>query len=69
MNGVSISQLSSLKETCKQIEDPRVPVNIVHPVENIVSISVAAIIAGAEGPKSIARWAQENSLVGDAHPR
>ena len=56
---VTISQLSALKETCKQIEDPRVPINIVHSVENILSICIAGIIAGAEGPKSIARWAQE----------
>jgi hypothetical protein len=27
-------------------------------VENIVAISLAAIIAGAEGPKSMARWAK-----------
>ena len=59
MNEISIEQLTSLKQTCQQIEDPRTPINIVHPVENIVSIVIAATIAGAEGPKSIARWARE----------
>jgi predicted transposase YbfD/YdcC len=58
MHEVSIEQLSSLKETCQHIEDPRTPINILHPVQNIVIIAIAAILAGAEGPKSIARWAQ-----------
>jgi predicted transposase YbfD/YdcC len=59
MHEVSIEQLTSLKETCQHIEDPRTPINILHPVQNVVSIAIAAILAGAEGPKSIARWAQE----------
>lgn len=58
MPEVSIEQLTSLKATCQQIEDPRTPINILHSVENIVSIAIAAILAGSEGPKSIARWAR-----------
>jgi predicted transposase YbfD/YdcC len=56
---VAVKQFESLRNTCRQIDDPRTPINIFHPVENIIAISIAAIIAGAEGPKSIARWAQE----------
>jgi predicted transposase YbfD/YdcC len=51
-------QFESLRTTCQQIDDPRVPINIFHPMENIIAISIAGIVAGAEGPKSIARWAQ-----------
>lgn len=58
MYEVSIHQLTSLAETCEHIDDPRTPINILHPVENIVSIAIAAILAGSEGPKSIARWAR-----------
>ncbi len=58
MYEVSIEQLNSLTETCQHIDDPRTPINILHPVENIVSIAIAAILAGSEGPKSIARWAR-----------
>jgi predicted transposase YbfD/YdcC len=54
---VTPQRLQSLNETCLTIDDPRTPINIVHPAENIIAISIAAIIAGAEGPKSIARWA------------
>ena len=48
----------TLRNACRKIDDPRTPINIFHPVENIIAISLAAIIAGAEGPKSIARWAK-----------
>lgn len=55
---VAVKDLVALRITCQQVEDPRVPVNIRHPAENIIAISIAGIIAGAEGPKSIARWAR-----------
>jgi len=55
---VSINDLQGLRNVCRQVNDPRTPINILHPVENIITISIAAIIAGAEGPKSIARWAK-----------
>jgi len=54
---VAIEDLKALRSTCQQVEDPRAPINIQHPAENIIAISIAAIIAGAEGPKSISRWA------------
>jgi len=58
---VVAEDLKTLRITCQQVEDPRVPVNIRHPAENIIAISIAAIIAGAEGPKSIARWARSKT--------
>ncbi len=60
MYEVSIEQLNSLTETCQHIDDPRTPINILHPVENIVSIAIAAILAGSEGPKSIAHGLERN---------
>ena len=38
----------TLRNACRKIDDPRTPINIFHPVENIIAISLAAIIAGAE---------------------
>jgi predicted transposase YbfD/YdcC len=58
---VTFEDLRTLRNTCRTVEDPRTPVNILHPVENIIAISIAAIIAGAEGPKSIARWASSKN--------
>jgi len=54
---VTLEDLQTLRNTCRTVDDPRTPINIFHPAENIIAISIAAIIAGAEGPKSIARWA------------
>ncbi len=58
---VSTTEWESLRTACETLDDPRTPINIFHSVENIVAISLAAIIAGAEGPKSIARWAKNKS--------
>jgi len=58
---VTFEALQALRNTCRTVEDPRTPINIFHPVENIIAISIAAILAGAEGPKSIARWASSKS--------
>ena len=55
---VSTTEWKSLRDACESLDDPRTPINIFHSVENIVAISLAAIIAGAEGPKSMARWAK-----------
>ena len=56
---VLVEEFRNLKTIAAKLDDPRTDINILHPVESIVAISIAAIIAGAEGPKSIARWAEE----------
>lgn len=55
---INDAQCETLKNVCAKLDDPRTPINIFHSVETIVAISLAAMIAGAEGPKSIARWAE-----------
>lgn len=39
------------------LEDPRSSVNQLHPLPSVVVISVMAVLAGANGPTAIARWA------------
>ena len=56
---VTAEEFQDLKTIAAKLDDPRTPINILHPVENMIAISIAAMIAGAEGPKSIARWADE----------
>jgi predicted transposase YbfD/YdcC len=56
---VSWDEFEGLKTIAGRLNDPRTPINIFHTVENIIAITIAAIISGAEGPKSIARWANE----------
>lgn len=40
-----------------ELEDPRSEVNLKHPLVSVVTIAVMAVLAGADGPTAIARWA------------
>lgn len=56
----SQSQLATPEElvACfEDLEDPRSQVNRKHPLFSVVSISIIAVPAGADGPTSIHRWA------------
>src|SRR5205814_7453275 len=50
----------------EDLEDPRSSVNRKHPLVSVVVIAVMAVLAGANGPTAIARWAalKEEFLVG-----
>lgn len=41
-----------------KLEDPRSPINQKHPLASVVVIAMMAVLAGASGPTSIARWAK-----------
>src|SRR5690606_433372 len=41
-----------------ELEDPRSEVNRKHPLVSVVTIAVMAVLAGADGPTAIARWAR-----------
>ena len=50
------------------LEDPRSTVNLQHPLSSVVVIALMAVLAGANGPTAIAKWAalkQEFLLVID----
>lgn len=52
---------TSVKEVVqhfKQLEDPRSPVNRLHPLESVIVIAIMAVLAGANGPTAIAKWAK-----------
>lgn len=42
----------------KQLPDPRCPVNRLHPLDSVLVITIFAMLAGANGPTAIARWAR-----------
>jgi predicted transposase YbfD/YdcC len=50
----------------EDLEDPRSSVNRKHPLVSIVVIAIMAVLAGANGPTAIAKWAalKEEFLVG-----
>jgi predicted transposase YbfD/YdcC len=41
----------------KELEDPRSTVNLQHPLVSVVVIALMAVLAGANGPTAIAKWA------------
>jgi predicted transposase YbfD/YdcC len=55
-----------VKEVLKhfqQLEDPRSAVNRLHPLDSVVVIAIMAILAGANGPTAIAKWANMKSKL------
>jgi predicted transposase YbfD/YdcC len=45
----------------RQLEDPRSAVNRLHPLESVIVIAIMAVLAGANGPTAIAKWANMKS--------
>lgn len=43
-----------------ELEDPRSPINLHHPLVSVVVIALMAVLAGAGGPTAIAKWAKMN---------
>ncbi len=41
----------------EELEDPRSPINLQHPLVSVVVIALMAVLAGASGPTAIAKWA------------
>ncbi len=41
-----------------ELEDPRSEVNLKHPLVSVVTIAVMSVLAGADGPTAIHRWAK-----------
>jgi predicted transposase YbfD/YdcC len=49
--------LDEIARHFEELEDPRSTVNLQHPLVSVVVIALMAILAGAEGPTGIAKWA------------
>jgi predicted transposase YbfD/YdcC len=49
--------LDQIREYFESLEDPRSDINQKHPFVSVVVIAVMAVLAGADGPTAIARWA------------
>jgi hypothetical protein len=45
----------------QELEDPRSAINILHPLGSVLVIAIMAVLAGANGPTSIAQWAKQAS--------
>lgn len=58
---VQESDVVSIAEFFKDLEDPRSSINRKHLLVDLMVICVAAVLAGCDGPKAIGIWAQEKS--------
>ena len=50
--------LEEITQYFHELEDPRSSINQKHPFVSVVVIAIMGILAGANGPTSIALWAQ-----------
>ena len=54
------TEVESILEYFKPLEDPRSTINRKHLLGDLIVISIGAVIAGADGPKAIGVWALSN---------
>src|SRR5580704_7064472 len=55
--------LKEVVQHFKQLEDPRSVVNRLHPLESVIVIAIMGVLAGANGPTAIAKWAIMKSAI------
>ena len=53
--------LDAVGQHFESLEDPRSEINLRHPLVSVVVIALMAVLAGADGPTAIAKWAQLKS--------
>jgi predicted transposase YbfD/YdcC len=54
------TEVESIRDYFKCLEDPRSTINRKHLLGDLIVISICAVIAGADGPKAIGVWALAN---------
>jgi predicted transposase YbfD/YdcC len=65
MPSIQRSDVDEIVRHFQELEDPRSTVNLQHPLISVVVIALMAVLAGANGPTAIAKWAvlKEEFLV------
>jgi predicted transposase YbfD/YdcC len=53
--------LQEIAKHFEDLEDPRSPVNRKHPLVSVVVVALMGVLAGADGPTAIARWAKSKA--------
>lgn len=53
--------LNAVGQYFEGLEDPRSEINLRHPLVSVVVIALLAVLAGADGPTAIAKWARLQS--------
>jgi predicted transposase YbfD/YdcC len=65
MPSIQRTDVNEIVRHFEELEDPRSTVNLQHPLVSVVVIALMAVLAGANGPTAIAKWAalKEEFLV------
>jgi predicted transposase YbfD/YdcC len=58
MAAIQRINIEDIVDYFKELEDPRTDINIKHPLVSVVVIAMMAVLAGANGPTAIAKWAK-----------
>jgi predicted transposase YbfD/YdcC len=53
--------LQEVAKHFEDLEDPRSPINRKHPLVSVVVVALMGVLAGADGPTAIARWAKSKA--------
>lgn len=61
MEGNVRLNLNAVGQYFEGLEDPRSEINLRHPLVSVVVIALLAVLAGADGPTAIAKWAHLKS--------
>ena len=57
MPSIQRSDIDEIVRHFEELEDPRSAVNLQHPLVSVIVIALMAVLAGANGPTAIAKWA------------
>lgn len=58
MAAIKRINIEDIVDYFEELEDPRTDINIKHPLVSVVVIAMMAVLAGANGPTAIAKWAK-----------
>ena len=53
--------LQEIAKHFEELEDPRSSINLKHPLVSVVVLALMGVLAGADGPTAIARWAKSKA--------
>ena len=53
--------LQDVAKYFEELDDPRSPINLKHPLISVVVLALMGVLAGADGPTAIARWAKSKA--------
>ena len=54
-------ELDEMRAHFEELEDPRSTINQRHPLDSVIIIAILGVLAGANGPTAIAKWALHKS--------